>query len=500
MFKRICLKVNAENPQLPLMPSEPFEGSAATFEISGVPRAFARRRITGVSVNITNVDGQTAALACVFEGGVWSCTVPSAAIGASGFVGNGVIIAASGTDETGAAVPCWILGAGDLKVRRQDGTIEPGATLQTLHWFDERPESPKAGDVAPSPDDQSVLELFDGKAWRGFGGGVKIAFDDEPTEGSKNAARSGGIWSWVKRLLAGKLDKSGGTITGGLTFEGDHFGIKFNDNHQSISFSNGNNIGQYGLLIQGKAINYPSASGTFALTSDIPAPVAVIDPAVSTTTGKAADALKVKQALDAKQSDLGASVDENMYASFPSGIRANSDVLAMWYEVIDANAHGELSAYTESDDDPNREHMHIRTFADSDRSLPSGDIVVPRKNGVMALTSDIPNVRYPFGAPITASAILADRTRNRVNALSTLTDAIDLSFPAAVEGMGCDFLVRVHRETGGVAINFTVPTGAVVFGDGFASAIGEGEDWLYAITEIAANEWYVRAIKLEVAE
>ena len=62
----------------------------------------------------------------------------------------------------------------------------------------------------------------------------------------------------------------------------------------------------------------------------------------------------------------------------------------MWYEVIDTNAHGGLEAMGTSDDDPNAEHMHIRTFADSDRSLPSGDIVVPRKNGVMALTSDIP--------------------------------------------------------------------------------------------------------------
>lgn len=380
MFKRICLKVNAENPQLPLMPSEPFEGSAATFEISDVPRAFARRRITGVTVNVTNVDGQTAAVACVIEGGVWSCTVPSAAIGASGFVGNGVIIAASGTDETGAAVPCWILGAGDLKVRRQDGTIEPGATRQTLHWFDERPESPKAGDVAPNPNAQDVLELFDGETWRGFGGGASIDFDDEPTEGSQNAARSGGIWSWVLRLLTGKLDKSGGTLTGGLTFDGEQFGIKFNNAYQSIKFNNGIDFSQRGILINGRPVYYPSGSGT------------------------------------------------------------------------------------------------------------------------LALTSDIPNVRYPLGAPITASARLADRTMNRVNALSTLTDAIDLSFPAAVEGLCRDFLVRVHRETGGVAINFTVPTGAAVFGDGFASAIGEGEDWLYAITETAANEWYVRAIKLEVAE
>ena len=62
----------------------------------------------------------------------------------------------------------------------------------------------------------------------------------------------------------------------------------------------------------------------------------------------------------------------------------------MWFEVIDSNAHGELGAYTTSADDPNAEHMHIRTFADTDRGLPYGDIVVPRKNGVMALTSDIP--------------------------------------------------------------------------------------------------------------
>ena len=94
--------------------------------------------------------------------------------------------------------------------------------------------------------------------------------------------------------------------------------------------------------------------------------------------------------LSGKQADIGASAD-NMYVVFPYGIKAlGGEVLAMWYEVIDTNAHGSLEAMGTSDDDPNAEHMHIRTFADSDRNLPSGDIVVPRKNGVMALTSDIP--------------------------------------------------------------------------------------------------------------
>lgn len=348
MFKRICLKVNAENPQLPLMPSEPFEGSAATFEISGVPRAFAKRRIAGVTVNVTNVDGQTAAVACVFEGGAWSCTVPSAAIGASGFVGNGVIIAASGTDETGAAVPCWILGAGDLKVRRQDGTIEPGATLQTLHWFDERPESPKAGDVAPSPDDQSVLEFFDGETWRGFGGGASIEFDSEPTEGSQNAARSGGIWSWVKGLLPSWLTPSREEppTREQVAAKADNSEVKLVPVYSDWIFSDGKphhlkleyieaEPPYWAYLIDSKladehqmfdskedaevalSLEFHHHSGdepidTTATRSVVAyklgeqAPqlfpkLAVIDPASATTTGNAADALKVKEALAEKR-------------------------------------------------------------------------------------------------------------------------------------------------------------------------------------------------------
>ena len=108
-------------------------------------------------------------------------------------------------------------------------------------------------------------------------------------------------------------------------------------------------------------------------------------------------------------------------------------------------------------------------------------------------------MHYAIGTAITASTKLADRTTNFVNALSTLTDPIDLTFPDLVTGKCRDFLVRVHRETGGVAVSFTAPTSAVIYGDGFSTAIGEGEDWLFAITETAANEWYVRAIKLEVA-
>jgi hypothetical protein len=150
---------------------------------------------------------------------------------------------------------------------------QPGKVYRAAFQLRLRPSPGATPNVLPLPvpviDFARVRVL--NPPW-GSGGGASIDFDAEPTEGSQNAARSGGIWSWVKRLVTGKLDKSGGTLTGGITFEGEQFGIKFNDNHQSISFSNGNNIGQYGLLIQGKPINYPSASGTLALTSDIPEP------------------------------------------------------------------------------------------------------------------------------------------------------------------------------------------------------------------------------------
>lgn len=199
----------------------------------------------------------------------------------------------------------------------------------------------------------------------------------------------------VKEALNGKL---GTTNDNGVTFnwtdDGGYISLKSEYYGTGIGLSlfsgSGRIVNYAGHGIDPNLIDLPNKGGTLALTSDIPAPVAVIDPAVATTTGKAADALKVKEALAGKQSDLGASVDDT-YVVFPYGVKAEGgEVRAMWYEVIDTNARGELDAMGTSDDDPNGEHMHIRTFADPDRSLPSGDIVVPRKNGMMALTSDIP--------------------------------------------------------------------------------------------------------------
>lgn len=55
-------------------------------------------------------------------------------------------------------------------------------------------------------------------------------------------------------------------------------------------------------------IELPNRDGTLALTSDIPTPVAVIDPASATTTGKAADALEVKYLLNEKFDKIGGTI------------------------------------------------------------------------------------------------------------------------------------------------------------------------------------------------
>lgn len=111
------------------------------------------------------------------------------------------------------------------------------------------------------------------------------------------------------------------------------------------------------------------------------------------------------------------------------------------------------------------------------------------------------DLRYAQGATITASAQLADRTGNRVAPLATNTDNIVLTFPDAVAGYLRDFLVLVTNTAGNTgSITFTPPTGAVVYGDGFSNSPASGETWLYSVTEVAANTFWAKSVKMEVAQ
>ncbi|MBQ1429498.1 MAG: hypothetical protein IIZ06_07500 [Kiritimatiellae bacterium] len=113
--------------------------------------------------------------------------------------------------------------------------------------------------------------------------------------------------------------------------------------------------------------------------------------------------------------------------------------------------------------------------------------------------ADASALRYALGVTITASATLADRTCNAVIPAADNTNAVTLSFPAAVSGYARDFCVLVTNTTGNTgAISFTTPTGATIYGDGFGTIPASGETYLYSVTEVAANTFYVRAQKMEV--
>jgi hypothetical protein len=126
-----------------------------------------------------------------------------------------------------------------------------------------------------------------------------------------------------------------------------------------------------------------------------------------------------------------------------------------------------------------------------------GDIAGTVAERVEEVAADL---RYAQGATITASAQLADRTGNCVIPLDTNTENIVLTFPDAVAGYLRDFLVLVTYTSGyGGQIFFALPL-ATVYGDGFANSPASGETWLYSITEVAANTFWVKSVKMEVAQ
>jgi len=116
-------------------------------------------------------------------------------------------------------------------------------------------------------------------------------------------------------------------------------------------------------------------------------------------------------------------------------------------------------------------------------------------------------VHYAIDAARIVSGQLADRACNRVIALADNVADIVLTFPDVPQEGGVmllaarDFLVLVTNTTGNTGnITFTPPTGATVYGDGFTHSPASGETWLYSVTEVAANTFWVKSVKMEVAQ
>ena len=229
MIRPININLNAAHPELPLVEATTFTGAPSSVFIRGVPKAVGNWSITAVSVAVTYPDNTTTARAAVESAkGVWVATIPGTAT--SGRTAAGFKIMADGTDENGAAVTGYVLGFSDFSVLSFTPVPAPGGTFYLLRYFDQAPATPKEGDVAKI---DGVLKFYNGSAWEPFAAPVPL--DDAVTRTSANGVKSSGIWSaiwgalsalptgftslydWCVSQLAGKVSKTGDTMTGGLT-------------------------------------------------------------------------------------------------------------------------------------------------------------------------------------------------------------------------------------------------------------------------------------------
>ena len=135
-----------------------------------------------------------------------------------------------------------------------------------------------------------------------------------------------------------------------------------------------------------------------------------------------------------------------------------------------------------------------------DGTNPTGSGVVDLAAFLNALPS-AGDLRYALGTAVTTgTAQLADRTINAVTLEAASAAAITATFPAAVTGYARDFLILVSKAADATgSITITAPSGATIYGDGLSTAIAAGETWLVSVTEIAANVFWTKANKMEVA-
>jgi hypothetical protein len=230
------------------------------------------------------------------------------------------------------------------------------------------------------------------------------------------------------------------------------------------------------------------------------AQVPIAPSTADSASGKPADAKATGDALAGKQatiSDLatirsGATAGASAYQKPVDGIPATD----MATSVQTSLGKADTALQTAPVQSVNGKTGSVKlTGADIKASQDSTDTIFD------VLVSLALNQRYAAGETITASGQLADRTGNRVVPLADNTADIVLTFPGAETNYLRDFEILVTNTVGNTGnITFTPPTGATVYGDGFSHSPASGETWLYVVSEAAANVFWCKSEKMEVAQ
>ena len=159
------VKVQVQNPSMPLNPFTAFKGSPSSIRVLEVPKKIGLWNITSVQIQVTYPDSHIVSKDCVRTGNVWVGTLEGTS--SVGQVCKGYQITASGVDEDGNEVSGYVLGAGDVVIIELDGSIYPSESADIVKIFDEQPANPKKGDIYL---DGNSLMVYDGNAWTKING------------------------------------------------------------------------------------------------------------------------------------------------------------------------------------------------------------------------------------------------------------------------------------------------------------------------------------------
>lgn len=139
-------------------------------------------------------------------------------------------------------------------------------------------------------------------------------------------------------------------------------------------------------------------------------------------------------------------------------------------------------------------------YAKPSGGIPKSDLASAVQSSLDKADAALPKsqIRYALGTAITSGTVTAaDRTVNRVTIDSAY--GVTLRFPDAVSGYARDFLVLATiADYAGGSLSFILPENSTIYGDGFGTLPAAGETYLYSVTEVADNVFFVKAQKMEV--
>lgn len=478
------LHTTAGRPNFPLGALYVRVGSAANVALLDVP-VRAGVSVTAVWMRVTNCDGESDNFAAVQTGTLWVVDVPASHFSTPGEVPNGVEVWASGTGADGEPYT-WSIGVGDLCVLDGDsGAPVPGVAWTAVKLRETTPENPVYGDAMIS---SGAFYVFDGTQWIGGGGGGIV--DDTVTRTSSNAVKSSGIWSaiwgalgalptgftalydWVVAQLAGKLSKSGGTMTGELKLKGTW--LDFEDAETTadmggIYIAGDTSVGGTVLrLVQwqnGGMQTVGITAGNVATKADIPA-ASTATPLADGTASAGSSAAYARgdhrHPTDTSRQAALSQIQLGNIAAVPNKLDAS---VANTYSIAVVDGH---LTVTDS------QYGTVYTFAgpvSSPDDVARGEDL-PYVTGV--IMDEHEGVYYPF-----------DRAVNSYEATDgdqTLTLNMPQPMPVDQGGRARDFILDVDNSANTRALGIEFAS----LGEDYAIAVTSGDD-LAEITELAAG-------------